>query len=69
MPTFCTSRRGRTWISNATTALGLMAGQVGAQAHEGHGLPGVAHWHATDSAGLLLVVGLFVVGLWLLGRK
>ena len=28
---------------------------VPAVAHEGHGLPGAAHWHATDTLGLLLV--------------
>ena len=26
-----------------------------AWAHEGHGLPGASHWHASDSLGLLLV--------------
>jgi hypothetical protein len=26
-----------------------------AWAHEGHGLPGASHWHATDTFGLLLV--------------
>jgi hypothetical protein len=29
-----------------------------ARAHEGHGLPGAAHWHATDTFGLVLVVAL-----------
>lgn len=37
---------------------------IAAQAHEGHGLPGASHWHATDTAGLLLVGGLAAIALW-----
>ena len=32
-----------------------------ALAHEGHGIEGASHWHATDTLGLL--VGTVVVGL------
>jgi hypothetical protein len=39
-------------ITVALAALPLLA-----SAHEGHGLPGASHWHATDTAGLLLVLG------------
>ena len=34
-------------------------------AHEGHGLAG-AHWHATDTLGLLLVGGVATLLIWLL---
>ena len=40
-----------------------------AWAHEGHGLPGVSHWHATDTAGLLLVSVLAAGALWFSRRK
>ena len=33
-------------------------------AHEGHGMPGIGHWHATDTMGLLLVGGLAALALW-----
>ena len=45
----------------------MLAGAGLAQAHEGHGLPGVSHWHATDTAWLLAAVA--VAGLWLARRK
>jgi hypothetical protein len=34
-------------------------------AHEGHGMPGSVHWHATDTFGLLLVGGLIALAIWL----
>jgi hypothetical protein len=39
-----------------------------AQAHEGHGLPGSSHWHATDT---LLLIGAAAVAaaLWWSRRK
>ncbi|MBA4445294.1 hypothetical protein FHL01_07225, partial [Cylindrospermopsis raciborskii CS-506_C] len=46
--------------------LALMA--TAASAHEGHGLPGASHWHATDTLGLLLVV-LLAAGAWIIGRR
>ena len=50
--------------------LTLLAGawpHVGAFAHEGHGLAGSAHWHATDTIGF---VGLAVVAalVWFFGK-
>ena len=39
-----------------------------ATAHEGHGLPGGSHWHATDTAGLLLVLGV-AIGLYVFSRR
>ena len=38
-----------------------------AQAHEGHGMPGLSHWHASD---VLLALGaVAALGLWLARRK
>ncbi len=39
-----------------------------AQAHEGHGLPGLSHWHAGDAA-LLLVAVVAAAALWWLARR
>ena len=39
-----------------------------AQAHEGHGMPGASHWHATDVVGLVLVVAV-AAGAWLWIRR
>ncbi len=37
-----------------------------ATAHEGHGLPGASHWHATDVVGRALVVAVAAgAGLWI----
>ena len=40
---------------------------LGAFAHEGHGMEGSAHWHATDTLGF---VGLAVVAalVWFIGK-
>mgnify|MGYP001609321547 CR=1 FL=1 len=48
---------------------GLVLAAGLAQAHTGHGLPGSAHWHASDA---LLYLGLAVAaaaGLWLNRRQ
>lgn len=37
------------------------------QAHEGHGMPGLSHWHADDVT-LWLVGAAIAVGLWLARR-
>ena len=50
-------------MTAALATLPLMA-----TAHEGHGLPGASHWHASDTAGLLLVMGA-AAGLWLFNRR
>jgi uncharacterized membrane protein YfcA len=39
------------------------------QAHEGHGLPGISHWHATDTLLLIGVVAAAAAGLWWSRRK
>jgi hypothetical protein len=50
-------------------ALTLPLVALNAWAHEGHGLPGSSHWHATDTAGLLLVLALAAGALWFSRRK
>jgi hypothetical protein len=47
----------------------LLFGPKLADAHSGHGMPGTSHWHATDTAGLLLVVLLAGAAWWLSRRK
>ena len=62
------SRKDCTMIKHSLAA-GLALAANLAQAHRGHGLPGTAHWHATDA---LLYLGVAVVaaaGLWLNRRK
>jgi hypothetical protein len=49
-----------------TSLCWLVAGT--AAAHEGHGLPGPSHWHASDTLGLLLVVVL-AAGAWVISRR
>ena len=54
--------------------LGGLAGAGFVQAHEGHGLPGLSHWHAGDLAVLLVLAVVLalalVLGLGLgLGRR
>jgi hypothetical protein len=39
------------------------------RAHEGHGMPGASHWHATDAVGLLVVVALAAGAWWWIRRK
>ena len=52
------------WLSLTPLLLPLAA-----SAHEGHGMEGVSHWHATDVWGLLALATGLAVGLWLGGRK
>jgi len=40
-----------------------------ALAHDGHGLPGESHWHASDLLGFVLVVAAAAWALWRAGRK
>ena len=49
------------------SGLMLAAGASLAQAHTGHGLPGLSHWHAGDVALVLAAVAL--AGLWLARRN
>ena len=47
----------------------LLAGVAQVQAHEGHGLSGLSHWHASDALMLLSGVAAAALGLWLVRRK
>ncbi len=40
-----------------------------AQAHEGHGMPGISHWHASDVLGFAAVVGVLLAVTWFKGGK
>jgi hypothetical protein len=50
-------------------ALGLFAGAGLVRAHEGHGLPGVSHWHPDDVLVLLVAAAVAGLALWLTRRK
>jgi hypothetical protein len=39
-----------------------------AKAHEGHGLPGVSHWHPSDVWPWLLALAVVLGIIWLRGR-
>ena len=45
--------------------LALIALPCVAQAHEGHGMAGATHWHATDAWGLALLGAAVALALWL----
>ena len=57
-------------MNKILTCAAVLAAPAAAWAHPGHGLPGAAHWHATDVAGLALggVVAL-LLALWLARDK
>ncbi|MEP6971371.1 MAG: hypothetical protein ABJA49_13080 [Betaproteobacteria bacterium] len=46
-----------------TGMLLIMAGPV--LAHEGHGIPGANHWHASDTWGFVGIAAAFAIALWL----
>ncbi|MFD0668855.1 hypothetical protein ACT80S_14135 [Ramlibacter sp. MAHUQ-53] len=47
-----------------TLAAATLAATTAAFAHEGHGIAGASHWHATDTLGLLLAVGFAGLAWW-----
>ena len=52
-------------MKKITLAAGaLLAAATSALAHEGHGIEGASHWHATDTFGLLLVAGAAALAWW-----
>ena len=51
------------------TILVLLLAALPALAHEGHGMPGESHWHATDAWGLVLVVALAAGAWWIKNRR
>ena len=40
------------------TTLAALLSTGAAHAHEGHGLPGISHWHSTDVLGFIAVAAL-----------
>jgi hypothetical protein len=48
-------------LSIAAALLGACAAAI---AHEGHGLPGTIHWHATDAWGFAVVAALAALAIW-----
>ena len=40
-----------------------------ARAHEGHGLPGPSHWHASDVLGFVALAAIVAGIAWWRGRK
>lgn len=43
------------------------ATHLGAFAHEGHGLPGSTHWHATDTLGFVALAAV-AAAVWFIGK-
>ena len=58
-----------TTLSRSLSLTPLLLLPLAASAHEGHGMEGVSHWHATDAWGLLALATGLAVGLWIAGRK
>ena len=52
-------------IQRLSMAATLLACTATSWAHEGHGIPGSSHWHATDTAGFALVAALAALAIWL----
>ncbi|HET7796203.1 MAG TPA: hypothetical protein VFL64_22635 [Rhizobacter sp.] len=51
------------------SALALMGAPLLALAHEGHGIEGANHWHATDTVGFIAGAAAVAVALIWFGRK
>jgi hypothetical protein len=46
-----------------------LAATTAASAHEGHGLPGASHWHASDVLLPLLLAAAVGLAIWWRGRE
>ncbi len=46
------------------TCAALSCASAATMAHEGHGLPGTSHWHATDIWGFAVVAVLTALAVW-----
>jgi hypothetical protein len=58
----------RAW-QRAALAVATAAAAPAVLAHQGHGLSGVSHWHATDAVGLALALAAAALVAWWLRRK
>ncbi len=56
-------------LSRIVTTAGLAMASALVQAHEGHGLPGAQHLHATDTLLVLAAAAVAAAAWWLLRRK
>ena len=58
-------------MKNALIALPLLLAARLAAAHDGHGLPGASHWHASDTWGFVMAAAVAAAGaaLWWRNRK
>ena len=52
---------------SALAALALTS--LNTSAHEGHGLPGISHWHSSDALLFVALAAVFGLTYWLGGRK
>jgi len=60
--------RGLRKACGGIAASGLLMA-ASAHAHEGHGMPGSSHWHASDIWGFVIVGALAAAAFWWKGRK
>ncbi len=56
-------------IRPLTLLLASVSAALPAWAHEGHGMPGFAHWHASDVLGFVAIVGVVAAVIWFKGGK
>lgn len=47
-----------------TAAAALLAGTMGALAHDGHAMAG-SHWHASDAWGFVVIAAAIALAVWL----
>ncbi len=52
-----------------TLLLASACSALPAWAHEGHGMPGFAHWHASDVLGFVAVAAVIAAVIWFKGGK
>ena len=51
-----------------TSLVLLLACALPAYSHEGHGIDGASHYHATDVWGFVILICLMVIVWWFTGR-
>ncbi len=56
-------------IRPLTLLLASVSAALPAWAHEGHGMPGFAHWHASDVLGFVAVAAVVAAVIWFKGGK